>query len=292
MAWKLTSSRDNFVAAAGELLRADPVASTVLLSVLETLRHGGISVYGDEDPLFGWHESAAGRVDGAFLQTPPFPALIASLPGGSAVALIELLTCGGRQLTSANLTGSDQAGFVAAWSAVTGGQASERMRTRLFRLGTLVPPDPFPPGTSRLATAGDRDLAIGWHAAFGVETGTGAENPGRVVDDKLSYGGVLLWEADAQAVAMAALTRTIAGVARVATVYTPPEHRRRGFGGAVTTAASRAALAAGAAEVVLFTDQANPTSNALYHRLGYRQIGDRVLLDLAPAVTGRELTSS
>jgi predicted GNAT family acetyltransferase len=31
---------------------------------------------------------------------------------------------------------------------------------------------------------------------------------------------------------------------------------------------------------VLYTDVSNPTSNALYQRLGYRPVEDRVLLDL------------
>ncbi|MBO0809529.1 MAG: GNAT family N-acetyltransferase, partial [Actinobacteria bacterium] len=52
----------------------------------------------------------------------------------------------------------------------------------------------------------------------------------------------------------------------------------RGFAAAVTAAVSRAALAAGAQEVLLFTDLANPTSNALYQRLGYRPVSDYVSL--------------
>ena len=48
-------------------------------------------------------------------------------------------------------------------------------------------------------------------------------------------------------------------------------------GGAVTAAVSQAARDAGAAEVVLFTDLANPTSNALYQRLGYEAVSDRVI---------------
>jgi predicted GNAT family acetyltransferase len=32
--------------------------------------------------------------------------------------------------------------------------------------------------------------------------------------------------------------------------------------------------------VLLFTDLANPTSNALYQRLGYRAVEDRLVLDL------------
>ena len=61
-------------------------------------------------------------------------------------------------------------------------------------------------------------------------------------------------------------------------VRTPPEERGRGFAGAVTSAVSRAALDAGAEQVLLFTDLANPTSNALYRRLGYRPLGDHAAL--------------
>ena len=56
------------------------------------------------------------------------------------------------------------------------------------------------------------------------------------------------------------------------------ECRRQGYGGAVTAAASQAALDAGAGHVALFTDLANPTSNALYQRLGYQPVEDRVVL--------------
>ena len=40
------------------------------------------------------------------------------------------------------------------------------------------------------------------------------------------------------------------------------------------------ALRAGADSAVLYTDLTNPTSNALYQRLGYRPIDDRIVLRL------------
>jgi predicted GNAT family acetyltransferase len=98
-----------------------------------------------------------------------------------------------------------------------------------------------------------------------------------MVDDRLSYGGLTLWEMAGEPVSMAGLTRPAAGQVRVGPVYTPPSRRGRGDGGAVTAAVSQAARDAGAAEVVLFTDLANPTSNALYQRLGYEAVSDRVI---------------
>lgn len=63
-------------------------------------------------------------------------------------------------------------------------------------------------------------------------------------------------------------------MARFGPVYTSKAQRGRGYGGAVTAALSQTALDAGARDVLLFTDLANSTSNALYRRLGYRAPGD------------------
>src|SRR5258708_15427218 len=116
MAWTLTDSLDDFLAAVEEHLRAEPVLNTVHLTVLEALRQSGASVFGDEPPVFGWHQSTSNSVDGAFLRTPPYPILAAGLPDESVDALIELLTADGRTLSSANLTGADRADFVGAWA--------------------------------------------------------------------------------------------------------------------------------------------------------------------------------
>jgi RimJ/RimL family protein N-acetyltransferase len=51
---------------------------------------------------------------------------------------------------------------------------------------------------------------------------------------------------------------------------TPPEARRRGYGTAVSAAATAAAMAGGAEHVALSTDLANPTSNSIYQAIGYR----------------------
>jgi RimJ/RimL family protein N-acetyltransferase len=281
MAWQLTDSLDEFERAAAGSLRADPVRQTVPLSVLASLRHAGLSRYGADPPMFGWHQRADGTVDGAVLQTPPFPLLLASLPVGSAPGLLTALAAERGLPAAVNLAVTDEASFLADWAAVTGGTGLAVSRSRLYLLGELVPPDPAPDGAARPAGQPDVELLVDWHDAFRAEAeGSGPDDSRRSVADRLSHDGLMLWEADGQPVAMAGLTRVVAGVARVVDVYTLPAHRRRGYGGGVTTAISRAALAAGAHGVVLFTDLANPTSNALYQRLGYRPVEDRLLLRL------------
>jgi RimJ/RimL family protein N-acetyltransferase len=281
MTWRLAESLDAFLAAADDHLRADPVLHTVPLTVLATLRQAGLAVFGDTPPVFGWHESVSGATDGAFFQTPPFPVMIASLPSRSAESLLSILAARCVAPIRVSVASADELELVTAWAARTGGHGTPHMRMRQFKLGVLTPPDPMPAGAARVADDGDRDLLVDWCTAFARETGAG--DPGRAeraVDDRLGHRGFTLWELRGEPVALAGLTREVAGVVRVLDVYTPPQHRQRGYGGAVTAAVSQAALMAGTSAVVLFTDLANPTSNALYQRLGYRPIGDRAVLDL------------
>jgi GNAT superfamily N-acetyltransferase len=277
MPWQLTHDLAGFMAAAGRYLNADPVRNTVPLTVLSALRASGPSVYGDAAPVYAWHIDEGGRADGAALRTPPHPLLVAGFPAGAAEDLIRLL--GENKPAGASAPEPEAVDLAAAWTAVTGGSTAIRTRMRLFRLAGLLPPDPLPAGSARVAGQADLDLLVDWTAAFCAETGAGAEGA-RSVTDKLSYGGLMIWEVAGQPVAMASLTRHVEGVCRVGSVYTPARHRRSGYGGAITTAVSQQALDDGAAEVVLYTDLANPTSNALYQRLGYRQVEDRIALDL------------
>lgn len=286
MAWQLTDSLDEFERVAAPHLLTDPARQTVPLSVLASLRAAGLARFGDSPPLFGWHRRDDGTIDGAVLQTPPYPLLLASAPDGSVSGLLTALSAERGLPTAVNVEAAREAPLLADWAAVTGGTGTARLRSRLYRLGELRPPDPAPAGAARLASQADTDTLIDWHEAFRLEAeGVGPEDARRTVADRLSYSGLMLWEVAGTPVAMAGLTHTVAGVARVVGVYTPQVHRRHGYGGAVTTAATQAALQKGASEVVLFTDLANPTSNAIYQRLGYRPVEDRVLLELKADVT-------
>ncbi|MGH3174435.1 MAG: GNAT family N-acetyltransferase, partial [Streptosporangiaceae bacterium] len=103
------------------------------------------------------------------------------------------------------------------------------------------------------------------------------------VAERIGHGGITVWEAGGVPVSVAGRTRAVARMVRVGPVYTPPELRGRGFASAATAAVSQAALDAGLREVVLYTDLANPTSNAVYQRLGYRPVEDRVVLSFTSA---------
>ncbi|TDC75379.1 GNAT family N-acetyltransferase, partial [Streptomyces hainanensis] len=226
----------------------------------------------------------AGEVTAAVLETPPWPVNVSRAPAEAVAALAEALAADDPAPAEALLPREDGDAFAAAWHARTGRRPDVHHETRLYRLAALRPPQVPPPGRSRAATPEDRALLIDWTDGFLHDVGDAGASPQAVaalVDDRLAHRGVDIWTApDGAPVAMAHLTRLVAGQARVANVYTPPEHRGHGYASALTAAVSRRALDAGAGEVVLFTDLANPTSNAIYQRIGYRPVLDRVALRL------------
>jgi hypothetical protein len=279
MAWFFSADVRDYLGAAGGFLRSRPAEHTILLSAAETIRAKGPSAFGGPC-LFGWWQAPGGAVAGAFLHTPPFPVVLTGMAAEVAAELAGLLAARAHQMSGVNADAAAGSAFTRAWEQATGNGARVRMRTQLYRLDTLRPPDPAAAGQARVAGPADRGLVIAWCEAFHREAEPGPRGDLELmVDDRLSYGGFTLWEAG-QPVSLAGLSRPVSGQARVGPVYTPPGQRGRGYGGAVTWAVSRAALDAGITGVLLFTDLANPTSNALYQRLGYRPIADRAVWSL------------
>ncbi|MFH8583659.1 GNAT family N-acetyltransferase [Streptomyces celluloflavus] len=283
MTWTMTQDLGAFEAAAGGFLRARPVAHTVPPSVAASLGRLGADAYGDGAPWCGSWRGADGAVAGASLWTPPRAVLLSPMPDDAAAALAAALTRERCAVPGVNAVRAPAEAFAAAWRRRHGGTVATAARHRLHRLGELTPPTPAPPGAARVATVADRALLLAWFTAFAEETGASPPRHARAVDDRIVYGRCTLWETGGRPVSLAGVIPTVSGATRIAPVYTPPELRGRGYAGAVTAAVSAASWHSGATELLLFTDLANPTSNALYQRLGYRPVGDHLVLEFRDA---------
>ncbi len=90
----------------------------------------------------------------------------------------------------------------------------------------------------------------------------------------IEAGELWVWEVDGVPVSMAAHRAPVAGVSRVSLVYTPPEHRRHGYAAASVAALSQRLLDGDADACMIYTDLTNPTSNAVYQRIGYQPVAD------------------
>ncbi|WP_435270124.1 GNAT family N-acetyltransferase [Streptomyces sp. 1222.5] len=278
--WHLTEDLDGFLARAGDFLHSRPALHTVPLTVTEALRTRGMDAYGTEAPVFGWLERA-GEVRAVFFRTPPRRPYLTPLTPEEADSLAAHMARLGRPLPGVSADHYTATAFAKAWQRHTGAMPTLHERERLYRLGTLTPPEPLPEGRGRIAGEQDRERLIRWHREFIADIGgTPAADNGSWADTRIAHGRVTVWETlDGTPVSMAGVTPMVAGQIRVAPVYTPAHLRGRGYAGAATVEASRTALAAGAVEVLLFADLANPTSNGLYQRIGYRPVTDFAVYD-------------
>ena len=85
--------------------------------------------------------------------------------------------------------------------------------------------------------------------------------------------GLVIWEHDGP-VSLAGYAGPTPNGIRVGPVYTPPHLRGHGYASALTAALTGRLLDEGRRYCFLFTDLANPTSNSIYQRIGYRRVGD------------------
>jgi GNAT superfamily N-acetyltransferase len=266
------SAVDEFVSIAGPLYRRDPVRHTVEL----TLLRGG-PLPGDEAPRFLtlWDGT---ELAGAAMQTPPFPLLCGGFSPSAVPVVVDALA------ERAPLSGvrgpRDTAlAFAREWQAVTGAAAEAGTGERLYRLGALRPPVGVS-GGARIAGPADEATLVDFQCDFAAEAFGHVPDPAKAraaIDAAAAAGDVyLLWSVAGVAVSMAGVRAAAAGVSRIGPVYTPPGSRGRGYGSAVTAAGARWARVAGATDVVLFTDLANPVSNAIYVAIGFEPVGDGV----------------
>jgi FR47-like protein len=284
MTWSIRADIAGYDALAGDFLRSRPVENTVLVTVLASLRARGLTAYGNAPAVLGSWLSATGCVAGAFVHTPPFPLLLSVMPGQAIDELAQALFAEGRRPAGVTARHEIAEAFATRWRTVTGVDFRVWERRRLYRLGTMRPCDT--PGRARPAGPADRDLLLAWYHAAEREIRDRPGDHGAAVDDRIAYGGVTLWERDGVPVSLAGRSRMVAGMVRIAPVYTPPEHRCRGYGAAVTAAVSQAAIDAGAREIVVFADLANPGSNAIHHRIGYQPLDDYLVISFDSSAGG------
>jgi len=268
-----------FLGEAEPLLLADEARHNLILGIAGTIRDSP-----DVYPLRGlwlvWHGS---EVVAAALRTPPYNLVLAQPRSQEALAALADVVAG-EELPGVVGATPEVDEFAGLWAGRAGARKRTNMRQGVYALEHVEPLRPAP-GSARVATADDHDLVLRWWLAFGDEVlhegGPGRENAGSMVDHRLSSttSGILLWEDGGEPVSFAGWGgRTPNGI-RVGPVYTPPELRGRGYATAVTADLSEGLLDGrlfdgGRRFCFLYTDLADPTSNAIYERIGYRRVAE------------------
>lgn len=269
MGWTVTDDVEVFRRAAGAYLREHRVACTVVLSIVHTLRTRGAAAH-DGPPELAWWDDDDGAV---VVRTPPHRPVASAMSPDAAAAWTAGHARPARVLGPADTV----AHLASRWAARPEVVVAERLH-RLERLRAPADPPPTRPGAE-----GDGERLWSWLLEFHHEATPDDPLPPRAaLDAALAEGRIAVGLAGTEPVAYASASPVMLGTARIGPVYTRPGHRGRGHGAAVTAAAVRRAQGGGAEEILLFTDLDNPTSNALYARLGFAGVGDVVDAAMVP----------
>ena len=217
------------------------------------------------------------QVIAASLRTPPHYLILSEMPAdldleplaGDVASVFETLP--GAVGPSAAVER-----FAGIWQTRTGTEARIGIRQRSYRAEQALVPVGVP-GRLRPYMDDDRELVLDWMQAFVAEAlGESPEDSEGWLDRRLedSAGGVVLWEDGEEPVSLGGWGGATPNGVRVGPIYTPPELRRRGYASALTAEITRMQLEGGRRFCFLFTDLANPTSNSIYQRIGYRPVTD------------------
>ena len=234
----------------------------------------------DPPPYWASVRDANGIV-GCACRTPPYHVVLTRMPPAAIALLAEDV---GAAYTSVSGVGGPTAvaeAFAGAWIARNGGRSRTKMRMRLHELTRVSLAGPLAPGVLRKVAEAELPLAGDWMDEFAREVGVPRWEPdwARHLVDR---GQLFFWVDGGSPRTMAACARETRSGFAINAVYTPPQHRRRGYATAAVATLSDNLLKVGRRFCCLYTDLANTTSNSIYAKIGYRPIRDDVELAFEP----------
>ena len=265
-----TQDATRFLHDASPLLLADEARHNLILGLADAIQ-GSPDVYPDH---FFWLVRDNGAVVGAAMRTPPHNLIIARPRDDEALsALADHIA-----ETLPGVVGAvpEVDVFAAAWCERRQGARRVVFEQAIYALREVAE-IPRAEGNCRPATSDDHSLMIAWSTAFAREAlneASSAAEIERQLRRRLdsSAAGFRIWERGGEPVSFCGFSgRTPHGI-RIGPVYTPPEHRGRGYGTSLVADVSAELLAFGYGFCFLFTDLSNPTSNAIYQRIGYERV--------------------
>jgi predicted GNAT family acetyltransferase len=271
-----------FLDRAGSFLTSEEARHNLILGIAGTLVE-----HPETYPSFELWMVAKGRECLlAAVRTPPFNLILSDAAEDAALdVLIDTLGPVSSEIPGVIGNRPTVDAFVERWRRASGVSVEVRMRLGVFEAWE-VHVVPRARGAVGRADSSDRELVGAWVNAFEREA-----IPHQVIEEEeedengdgtdLALGlrlsgdesaGYWLLRVDGEPVSLAGFGgRTPNGI-RINAVYTPPEHRRHGYATSLVTQLTEHLLSSGRRFCFLYTDLANPTSNAIYERIGYRRV--------------------
>lgn len=221
------------------------------------------------------HIEDAEAVVGCAVVVPPRNLLLSSCAPEVAEQLaIELFATGVR---FPGVLGAEEpvVAFVTRWQDVSGVRMTRVQQQGVYTLTKVTAPEDSR-GELRRARPEESDRIADWHVDFQREA-LPHETPDpfsmrAAVERRIERGDVFVWISEDRPVSTASRTRPTRSGIGINAVYTPEEYRGRGFATRLVAGVARILLEEGHRFCFLHTDLSNPTSNALYQRIGFEWV--------------------
>ncbi len=267
---------EEFLSVAGRLLDSNE-ARYGLISEIALRLIVNPHYYGKEGPWFFTISDNSG-VHAAAIRTPPQRVLIAQFSGETETvseALVDAISERHEPLPGSTGDLEITRQFAAQWCIQHGTRITDTQAQRIYRLDHVNNIDRSP-GHLRLVSVSEKDVLNTWQRAANVDIfGPNQRNYESDITPAIERKDIFIWE-DLMPVSMAGKTRQTDRGCSVSRVYTPPEFRNRGYATSCVAALSQKLLDDGYKFCTLYTDLANPTSNSIYKRIGYKEVGESV----------------
>jgi len=267
-----------FLATAGPLLARHEARNNLILGVAATAADHP-DAYAE---LRTWTVLDGGEPVAAALRTPPHNLALGDPVSATALSALLAAVLEDEPALPGVLGNEPYAQEAATTLAAANGRRVEvTTRMGVFELTEVVSPSRAS-GAARPASAGDRELLLAWLEAFTIEAiaepAVHLERLELSLDSRWSppEGGLWFWDDGGEPVSLAGFGAPTPTGIRIGPVYTPPEHRRRGYARALVADLSAEMLRRGCRACFLYTDLSNPTSNRIYAEIGYRRVGDAI----------------
>lgn len=270
----------DFLATTEEFRATEPVLTNVIGSIAAGVQAGRVH----DTCHFVVIRDADGDVVGCAAGTSPWNLSVSPMPRGAAIAL-------GRHMAVVDpgmpgITGVREVVDAIVEALDLDYEPRIAMVDTVRVIDDFIPPTREIPGVPRQAVDADRDRLVEWLIQFGIDASLPLHDVEAAVDSRLQSRAFWFWEVDGTPVAMAGhapvVTTPGGTVGRVGPVYTPAAQRGHGYAAAVTSVVVRA-LQPECSVIMLYADATNPTSNAVYERLGFRNTAEVIEVKLTSA---------
>ncbi len=258
----------------GTVLLKHEAENSVCIVVLETIKSNPDRY--PERYMCGIFDNDGTPLGVAWL-TPPFALGMSDLPSNAISCVIDFARSLPCKIPGIFAPAGLVKDFISEFEKQNKIQIKEEKNQRTFKLEKVIPPTGVH-GKAKLATESDKELLYDWGQRFYQDCGfhqISFEQVKVATDFSIKMRNRWFWlDLQNNIVSMAGLTGETPTGCRIAWVYTPPEYRGQGYASALVAFVSQVQLDAGKKFCFLDTDLANPTSNSIYQKIGYKAVSD------------------